>query len=247
MNEQERLTFTGHLGELRRRLVYSLIGVAITTGLSFFFVGEIFEFFKSRAPADVALIYTGVTEMLGTYFKVAIYCGVALALPFLIYQVMMFVSPALTRSERKNVTLLLIAVAFCFISGVMFTYFILLPPALDFLLTFGTDIAEPMISIGNYVSVLVRLLFWIGVVFNIPIVMYFLSRIGIVSPSWLAKNWKWSFLFAFLLGAVITPTMDPFNQALVAAPIIVLYFIGIALAQLARRGGRGKTHRFGNG
>jgi sec-independent protein translocase protein TatC len=149
---------------------------------------------------------------------------------------MLFVAPALTRRETKNVTMLLVGVVVCFITGTVFTYLILLPPAMNFLLNFNTDIAEPMISIGNYVSVVVRLTFWIGVVFNLPILMFFLSKIGIVNPKWLARNWKWSFLVAFGLGAVITPTMDPFNQTLVAAPIIVLYFIGIALAQLARRG-----------
>lgn len=236
MSVQKTLTLTGHLGELRRRLTYSVIGVVITTGISFIFVKEIFDFFKSRAPADVTIIYIGVTEMLSTYIKLAIYCGVAMALPFLIYQAMLFVAPALTRRETKNVTMLLVGVVICFISGTVFTYLILLPPAMNFLLDFSTDIAEPMISIGSYVSVVVRLTFWVGVVFNLPILMFFLSKIGIVNPNWLARNWKWSFLFAFGLGAVITPTMDPFNQTLVAAPIVVLYFIGIALAQLARRG-----------
>lgn len=241
MVEQGTLTFTGHLRELRRRIAYCLGAVVVTTGLSFLFVREIFEFFQSRAPGEVTIIYTGVTEMLTTYIKLAIYCGVALALPFLIYQAMLFIAPGLTRSERKNVTLLLIAVVLFFSCGVVFTYLILLPPALNFLLTFETDIAEPMISIGNYISVLVRLIFWVGVMFNIPVLMYFLSRIGIVSPSWLARNWKWSFLVAFALGAVITPTMDPFNQTLVAAPIFVLYLLGIALAQLARRGKRKRS------
>jgi len=236
MAEQDKLTFTSHLGELRRRLTYCVIGVVVTTGVSFVFVRDIFHFFQSRAPADVPIIYTGVTEMLGTYIKLGIYCGVAMALPFLLYQAMLFIAPGLTRRETKNVILLLVGVVLFFICGVVFTYYILLPPAMGFLLNFGTDIAEPMISIGSYVSVVVRLTFWIGVVFNLPVLMYFLSRIGILNPSWLARNWKWSFLVAFALGAVITPTMDPFNQTLVAAPIIVLYFMGIALAQLARRG-----------
>jgi len=236
MAEQEKLTVSGHLGELRRRLTYCVIGVVITTGFSFFFVRDIFEFLKSRAPEDVNIVYIGVTEMLGTYIKLAIYCGVTMALPFLLYQVMVFVAPGLTRSERKNVTMLLVGVVLFSICGAVFTYFILLPPALGFLLNFSTDIAEPMISIGSYISVVTRLIFWVGMVFNLPILMYFLSRIGILDPSWLARNWKWSFLVAFALGAVITPTMDPINQTLVAAPIVVLYFAGIALAQFARRG-----------
>jgi len=228
----------GHLHEVRRRLLFCLIAVGITTTGSFFFARHIFEFLASRAPADIPLIYTQVTEMLGIYIKVALYCGIGLALPFIVYQAIMFVAPALTRREKRHMYPLLLGVALFFIAGVSFTYFILLPPALNFLLDppalFGGDIAEPMISIGNYISLLVRLMFWIGVVFEIPILMLMLSRLGIVSPGWLLGKWKWSVLVAFLLGALITPTMDPINQTLVAVPIVLLYGIGILLAWIAR-------------
>ena len=235
MAKGKTLSFTDHLRELRRRITYCLIAVVVTTGFSFFFVRDIFEFFRSRAPADTTIVYIGVTEMMTTYFKLALYTGLALALPFLLYQVLAFIAPGLTRRERNSVIWLLIAVAFFFSSGVVFTYLVLLPPAMHFLLMMGTDIAEPMISISSYVSLIVRLIFWVGIAFNIPVVLYFLSRIGIVSPHWLLKNWKWSFVIAFALGAVVTPTVDPFNQVLVAGPIFVLYLIGVGLAQLARR------------
>jgi len=224
----------GHLREVRRRLLVCVIAVTLTTGASFFFVPQVFDFFKSRAPEDVTLIFTGVTEMLGAYIRVALYCGIALALPFIIYQVVMFVAPALTRTEKRYVYTLLPGAALFFITGVGFAYFILLPPALNFLLTFGRDIAEPMISIGNYTSVLVKLIFWIGVVFEIPLVMYFLGKLRVVSPGWLLRKWKWSFLGAFLLGAIITPTMDPVNQTLVALPIVVLYLVGILLVWISQ-------------
>jgi len=238
MDQQKKLTFMGHLHEVRRRLLYCLIAVGITTVGSFFFARHIFDFLASRAPADVPLIYTQVTEMLGIYIKVALYCGIALALPFIVYQAIMFIAPALTRREQGHMYPLLLGVAFFFIAGVAFTYFILFPPALNFLLDppafLGGGIAEPMISIGNYVSLLVRLMFWIGVVFEIPILMLMLSRLGIVSPGWLLGKWKWSVLIAFLLGALITPTMDPINQTLVAIPVVLLYGIGVLLAWIAR-------------
>lgn len=228
----------GHLREVRRRLLFSVIAVGITTIGSFFFARYIFEFLASRAPADIPLIYTQVTEMLGIYIKVALYCGIALALPFIIYQVVMFIAPALTRREKRHMYPLLLGVALFFIAGVAFAYFILLPPALNFLLdpppVFGGDIAQPMISIGNYISLLIKLMFWIGVVFEIPILMLMLSRLGIVSPEWFLRKWKWSILLAFVLGALITPTMDPINQTLVAVPIVFLYGIGILLAWIAR-------------
>jgi len=234
MEQQKKLTIMGHLRELRRRLLICVIAVTLTTGASFFMVGHVFEFFKSRAPADVTIIYTGVTEMLGAYIKVALYCGVALALPFIIYQVVMFVSPALTRTEKRYMYTLLPAAVVFFVAGVGFAYYILLPPALNFLLSFGGDIAEPMISIGNYTSVLVKLMFWIGVVFEIPLVMYFLGKLRVVSSGWLLKKWKWSFLIAFALGAIITPTMDPVNQTLVALPIVVLYLLGTLLVWIGQ-------------
>lgn len=238
MDQQKKLTLMGHLHEVRRRLFYSVIAVGITTIGSFFFARYIFEYLASRAPADIPLIYTHVTEMLGIYIKVALYCGIALALPFIIYQVIMFIAPALTRREKGYMYPLLLGVVLFFIAGVAFTYLILLPPALNFLLDpppiFGGDIAQPMISIGDYVSLLVRLMFWIGVVFEIPMLMLMLSRLGIVSPKWLLGKWKWSILIAFLLGALITPTMDPVNQTLVAVPIVMLYGIGILLAWIAR-------------
>jgi len=224
----------GHLREVRRRLIVCVIAVTLTTGVSFFFVGHVFDFFKSRAPEDVTIIFTGVTEMLGTYIRVALYCGIAVALPFIIFQVVMFVAPALTRAEKRYAYTLLPGAALFFIAGVSFAYFILLPPALNFLLGFGGDIAIPMISIGNYTSVLVKLMFWIGAVFEIPLVMYFLGKLGIVSPTWLLKKWKWSVLLAFLLGAIITPTMDPVNQTLVALPIVVLYLLGTLLVWIAQ-------------
>jgi sec-independent protein translocase protein TatC len=111
----------------------------------------------------------------------------------------------------------------------------MLPPALKFLLTFGGEIAQPMIKVGNYVSVLTKLIFWTGIVFEIPLVMFFLAKIGIVKPEWLSKYRKVFYIIAFVLGGIITPTMDPINQTLVAGPIIVLYEVGILLAKLARR------------
>ena len=128
------------------------------------------------------------------------------------------------------------AIAICFLIGATFAYFFLLPPALNFLLTFGSDIAEPMIKVGNYVSVMTTLLFWVGMVFEIPIIIFFLTKIGILKPQWLSKYRKAAYLMAFVLGAIITPTFDPINQSLVAIPIILLYEFGIILSKIAYRG-----------
>ena len=173
--------------------------------------------------------------MLGVYLKVTLYAAVAIAFPFITYQTVMFIRPALTRGEKAYLYTLLPSIFILFIGGVLFAYFVLLPPALNFLLTFGGDIAQPMIKVENYISVLVRLLFWIGMVFEIPLVMFFFSKIGILNTERLKKFRPWAYVLAFVLGGIITPTFDPVNQSLVAVPIIILYEFGTLLAKIAQR------------
>ena len=147
----------------------------------------------------------------------------------------MFIRPALTKRERGYLYVLLPSIFVLFAAGAVFAYFILLPPAFKFLLTFGGDVAQPMIKIGNYISVLTRLVFWIGICFEIPLIMFFLTKIGVVKPEWLSKYRRFAYIAAFILGAIITPTFDPVNQTLVAVPIVFLYEFGILLSKLAGR------------
>lgn len=233
--EEKRLTITEHLEELRKRLIISLVALAIATIIAFPFTPLVFQILTRPAPG-IKPIYIEVTEMLGTYFKVAIITGLALAMPVILYQVVMFVAPGLTRSEKRYLYLLLPGVILSFIIGVLFGYFVLLPPAIGFLLTFGSDIATPQIRIGNYVSTVTTLLLWLGLSFETPIIIYFLARIGLITPKMLAGGRRFAVVGAFILGAVITPTFDPVNQSLVAFPLILLYELGIWLAKLAWRG-----------
>ena len=224
-----------HLGELRRRLIRCLIAVLITSVLSFIFARQIFNILIMPAEG-INLIFIEMTEMIGTYMKVSIASGIILAMPYLVYQVLMFIFPALTPREKRYVLLIIPWVALMFTGGVIFGYFILVPPATKFLITFGSDIATPQIKIGNYISIIIRLLLAIGLVFELPIITTFLARIGVVSPKWLAAKRKLALVFAFILAAIITPTFDPINQSLVAAPLIILYEMSIWLAKLVYRG-----------
>ena len=233
MGQDKKLSITEHLLELRSRLIKSVIALCVGIAISFPLAFYIFDILKSRAPSDMNLVFINVTEMLGTYMKVVFYCGIALSLPYLIYQLVMFLSPALTGREKRYLYFSMPLVVLLFAAGVCFAYFIFLPPALKFLLTFGSDIAQPMITVSNYVSVLVRLLLAVGLVFEIPLVITLLAKLGVVSPQKLAKGRKWAVLAAFVLGAIITPTVDPVNQTLIAAPIVVLYELSIWLAKLA--------------
>jgi len=231
VGQDKKLSITEHLLELRSRLIKSVIALCVCIGISIPLAHYVFDILKSRAPG-IDLVFIDVTEMLGTYMKVVFYCGIALSLPYLIYQLVRFLSPAMTDKEKRYLYFSMPLVVLLFVAGVSFAYFIFLPPALNILLHFGGDIARPMIDVSSYVSVLVRLLLAVGLVFEMPLVITLLAKLGVVSPQKLAKGRKWAVLAAFVLGAVITPTVDPVNQTLIAAPIIVLYELSIWLAKL---------------
>jgi len=234
MSDNKKLTILGHLYELRNHLIRCVIAVIITTVISFVFAKQIFHILILPA-GGINLIYVEMTEMLGTYMKVCLTSGIILAMPYLIMQFLMFVSPALTHKEKKYVFLILPWVGLMFIAGVIFGYFVLVPPGVKFLITFGSDIATPQIKIGNYISVVTRLLLAIGFVFEMPVVSTFLARVGVISSRWLASKRKAAIIFAFILAAIITPTFDPVNQTLVAVPLIVLYEMSIWLAKLVQK------------
>jgi sec-independent protein translocase protein TatC len=235
MSDDKKLTVLGHLGELRSRLIKCVIAVAITSLISFIFAKQIFDILILPA-GEIDLIYIEMTEMIGTYMRVSLASGIILAMPYLIYQVVMYVSPALTRKEKKYIYLILPWVTLMFVGGVAFSYFILIPPATKFLITFGSDIATPQIKIGNYISIVTRLLVAIGLVFELPVLTTFLARIGVITPKWLASKRKLAIILAFILAAIITPTFDPINQSLVAIPLVILYEMSIWLAKLVHRG-----------
>lgn len=234
MSNDKKVSLLQHLKELRQRLIRSVIAVLITSAISFIFAKQIF-YILILPTEGINLIYIEMTEMIGTYMKVCLASGIILAMPYLVYQAIMFVSPALTRKEKKLVYLVLPWIALMFAGGVAFGYFILIPPATKFLLTWPGGIATPQIRIGNYISIITRLLLAIGFVFEMPVVTTFLARLGVITPKWLASKRKIAIVFAFILAAIITPTFDPLNQTLVAAPLVVLYEMSIVLAKLVAR------------
>ncbi|MBI2329399.1 MAG: twin-arginine translocase subunit TatC [Chloroflexi bacterium] len=236
MNDDEKkLPLLGHLIELRKRLIRSVIAVVITATISFIFARQIFDILITPAPQDINLVYIEMTEMLGTYMRVTMVSGIILAMPYLTYQLIMFVAPALTPKEKRYVYLILPWIALMFVAGVVFAYFILIPRLTEFLLTWPGGIATPQPRIGNYINIVTRLLLMVGLVFEMPVVITFLARIGIVKSKWLADKRRAAIIVAFILAAIITPTIDPINQSLVAAPLIVLYEMSIWLARLVQR------------
>ncbi len=233
MASDRKLSFVGHIIEFRNRLMWSVIAVVITTIIAFVFEDQIFHILTKPAEG-YQLIYIDMTEFLGVYMKVGLTAGIILAMPFLVYQVIMFIAPALTPKEKRYVYIVLPWIFLMFITGVVFSYFVLLPPAVKFLLSFGSEIATPQIRIGSYITVVTRVILATGLVFELPVVSTFLARLGIISYEWLAGKRKWAIILAFVAGAIITPTFDPVNQTLVSLPLIVLYELSIWLAKLVR-------------
>jgi sec-independent protein translocase protein TatC len=242
MSDRE-LSLREHLQELRRRLLISVIALLIGTAVAFTFWEEVVELLKRPAQdvnngEGVRLIATQVTEALTTSFKISLVGGLVLAFPVILYQVIRFVAPGLTGREKRYLFLFLPGTMVAFAAGVAFGYFVLTPQALPFLLTFGEGVVEPLVRISSLVDVMIRLLFWMGVVFETPLVMFFLAQIGIADAKAFSKFRRFWLVIAFVISAVITPTFDPVNQVLVAVPLLVLYELGVLLARVADRSRR---------
>ena len=232
-----------HLLELRRRLTYAAVSVLVTTAVAFVFHEQILVLLMEPAQQFVDIptgkpIYTELTEFISVAAKTSLLVGLFVSLPFVLYQIVMFVAPGLNPKERRYLYVLMPVSLLAFVAGAAFGYRVLFPPMVNFLLNFGSDVATPFISIRSYVNLMLTLLFWMGAIFEIPVVIFFLAKIGLVSPEALGRNRRYAIVAAFILGAVITPTFDPINQALVAGPIIVLYEASVWLAKLAARGRR---------
>jgi sec-independent protein translocase protein TatC len=221
-----------HLKELRTRLIRAAIALMVTTAASFVYTKEVFLILlRPLGTATVQALKP--TESLGNYMKVALLCGVILAMPAIVYQIGRFLAPGLTKNERRYIFLLVPGATLCFITGVAFAYFIMLPAAIPFLQGFLSDIIKQDWAVGEYLSFVTSLLFWIGVSFELPLFVYFLAKLGLIDAKTLAKNRKYAVVIIAIVAAVITPTVDPLNMALVMGPLIVLYEIGVILAKLA--------------
>ena len=237
----EAMTLREHLDELRRRLIFVLAFVVVSTIVAFIFRDPIIGFLLEPGFGRVGErpIATEVLETVGVTFKVTLMVGFVASLPVVLYQVIMFVTPGLTGRERAYVLLLLPAVLVAFAAGVAFGYYVLFPPAFEFLFKFGSENVDPEIRISSYINVITSLMFWMGVVFQIPLVMFVLARLGVVTPRLLTRFRRLAVVLAFVAAAIITPTFDPVNQTLVAVPILVLYEFGILLARIGQRLKRG--------
>ena len=230
MDDEERMTIFGHLEELRARLLKVMIALVITTVVGLLFTSQLLRLIVVPA-GDVKPVFLRPTEGFVTYMRVALLTAVGLAMPVIAYQAAQFIMPGLKPHERRYVYTFLPGAVILFLVGVAFAYFLLLPVSLNYLANFGSDIATANWAMGEYIAFVTNLLFWVGVVFETPLLILFLAKVGVVTPGMLATNRKYAILASAILAAVVTPTPDPFNMLLVMAPLVILYEIGVWVAR----------------
>jgi sec-independent protein translocase protein TatC len=226
------MTFFEHLGELRKRILYSIGYIALFFIVAWNFREPIYHWMSKpllHFMPGTKLAYTAITEPFIMYMKMAAIGGLFAASPFIFHQLWLFISPALYPTEKKWVTPFVALTTFFFFIGGAFGYYVLFPAACKFFLEMGKDFT-PIITIDRYFSLAFQLLFGIALVFEVPVVIFLLAKLRLVTAAFLWKYFRFAIVMIFIIAAVITPTPDPFNQALLAAPMVVLYFISIGIA-----------------
>lgn len=241
--EGAEMSFFDHLGELRRRIIYSLVAIGIGFGVGFYFSEPAFEFlarpmldaFRAAGLGERDLIYTSPLGPLRLHITVGLYLGIVLALPVVLHQLWLFVAPGLYRNERRAVVAFLFSGVGLFLAGTAFGYYVLLPITLQFLLTFFQGPYTAMISINEYFDMVLLVLLGLGAVFQLPILIFLLSVFGLVTPGFLWRNFRYAVLVIAVLAALITPTTDALTMVIFMGPMIALYLLGIGVSALVVR------------
>jgi sec-independent protein translocase protein TatC len=230
--------FLDHLEELRTRIVNSAIAVGVGFGICWWKVEKIYGLMQ-RPIVDVLakhnlptkLTYLNPTDPFNLYLKIAALAGLFLTSPFVLYQVWMFISPGLYRNEKRYVVPFMLSTITLFTAGGYFGYRIVYPRALDFLIGFGSQF-QPMITIGEYTQLFLSIVLGMGLIFEMPILVFFLALMGIMSPQFMIKHFRYAILIIFIIAAIVTPTPDVVNMCVFAAPMLGLYAISIGVAWL---------------
>ncbi len=238
MDSDQRQPFLSHLEELRRRLVVAAISVGVGFGICYFFAERLFTVLvaplKAVMPEGDKLVFTNLPEMFFTYLKVAFVAGILLSAPVIFYQLWMFVAPGLYQREKKLLIPFVVSSTLLFVGGSMFGYFVVFPFGFKFFLGFANETVKALPSVKQYFSFSLKLLLAFGVVFELPVVIFFLTKLGLVTPQVLRRKRKYAILLTFVIAAILTPP-DVITQIMMAGPLIVLYEVGILVSVMARR------------
>jgi len=235
--DEKKLPLTAHLQELRKRLIFSFIAVGVGFFLCYAFADSIFSILAAPLtnelmPKGGSLIFTGVAEAFFTYMKMAFIAGIIVTSPFLLYQIWAFVAPGLYQKEKKYVIPFVLGGSLFFVLGILFGYYVAIPVGFKFLLGYATDIIKPMPSMKEYLSFSLKFLLACGLVFEFPMVLVLLSKIGIIDAKMLARQRKYAILLIFIFAAFVTPSPDMISQVLMALPLVGLYELSILLSKI---------------
>jgi sec-independent protein translocase protein TatC len=238
IEKMQAMSFLEHLEELRRRIIWAVLAVGIAFLGCWYYADKIFFWMQrpiiqalSSHQLDTQLVYLNPTEPFNIYMKIGLMAGLFVASPFILYQVWAFIAPGLYRHERRYVLPFMFSTVGLFLAGGYFGYRIVYPAALDFLVGYGKGL-RPMITIGEYTDLFMTIILGLGVVFEMPILVFFLALMGLITPGWMWKNLRYSILIIVVIAAILTPTTDIMNMCVFAAPMVVLYILSIGVAWL---------------
>jgi sec-independent protein translocase protein TatC len=229
------MSLVDHLLELRNRVMISVLVTLIGVLVAFYFWEDIFGWLLAPARARVEgfkVSSFSPTDRIGVAFKISLYGGLILASPIVIYQFLAFVIPGLTPKERRMLWPGMVGISLFMLGGMAFAYWIILPASLGFLLTFGDENIESVTGAPQYMDFVIRIVFWVGVVFELPMVLAVLARFGVIRARQLISFWRYAIVLMGIVAAIVTPTPDALTMSLVIAPLLVLYCLGIGLAYL---------------
>ncbi|MFZ3070319.1 MAG: twin-arginine translocase subunit TatC [Anaerolineaceae bacterium] len=224
---------TEHLEELRAVLLKALAGLGVGVAISLFFTKRVIDFLAKPVGGIQNLQAIEVTETISVYMRVALLCGVIIALPWIFYQLLQFIGQGLKPQEKKNLYITIPFAVILFVGGAVFAYYVMLPSSMKFFTEF-MDV-ETALRIKSYFSFLTNMIFWIGCSFELPLIVFLLARLGIVNAKMLTKGWRIAVVVITVLAAVITPTADPVNMAIFMVPLFGLYLLSIGLAAIAQK------------
>lgn len=238
VDSAEKQPFMSHLEELRKRLVVCAIGVGAGFVIAYIFSERLFQLLvaplKAVMPEGDQLIFTNLPEMFFAYIKVAFIAGILAAAPLIFYQLWMFIAPGLYQKEKKMAIPFVISSTVLFVGGALFGYFVVFPFGFKFFIGFSNEYVKALPSVKQYFSFSMKLLFAFGVVFELPVIIFFLSKMGVVTPQFLSQKRKYAILLAFALAAILTPP-DVITQCMMAGPLIVLYEVGVLVSRIAQK------------
>ncbi|MFT5193168.1 MAG: sec-independent protein translocase protein TatC [Cellvibrionaceae bacterium] len=226
----ESFSILEHLNELRIRLTWVAAGIVAGTIIALFFTTNLLEYILT--PYDGPVTSLGPTDGIEVFFRIAITAGMTLSMPWIVYQLWLFIEPALTKAEKKYVYIFIPATVLLFVVGILFAWFVLVPTAINFLSTFlteeaGTDIFKIEWTGDLYISFVLKMVFWLGVSFEMPVVFYFIGRFGLMTHKVLAEQWRFAIVGVAILAAIITPSIDPITMLITMLPLLILYFLSI--------------------